>query len=620
MFQWLKDKAKRMLALSVLLMLISMIVAGMLQTDFGNVTIKDIRTETDAGLTLSGLLYIPDSATAENPAPAVVVVHGWWKTRESQISTAMELARRGIVAFAIDMYGHGNSSNEKFQFVDSYNALELLDKLPYVDSERLGITGHSMGGKCCTAVTQWADQGGSVDVAAMVIAGTDPTYQDEDGNWINAYGNRDVCLIAARYDDFEYHGSTIHGPWYNAPRDYATTDRALSFVNFGADPADCTEPVEVGKIYEKEIDGKVARRALYTPTQIHSWFVLSPVSTGLTVTFLQDSLDAPNPLPASNQLAFVRELFCALGLVGMVMFMVSLIYVLVDLPAFACLKAKKPVEALPAPKGAGLFWFWGAILITAAVSLFSLFPIATYVNTGDVCTWLPIIQARALGLWGTLSGVVTLLIAFLNYHFYSKKRGFDLRERGILLPKGTIWKTILLAVIAVCSAYAFVFVADYFFKTDFRFWTLAARAFESDKVPYILTSLPLFLMYYIPNSIATNCFRYNKLGGKHEWVNTLVVAVTNALGVIVMLAIQYGVFVATGYSMWHADGSVKSAVGWSYAIVVILIVAPIVARKIYKKTNNPYLAGIVNGALVAILSCTSTTTVLNTITSTYIPG
>lgn len=127
-------------------------------------------------------------------------------------------------------------------------------------------------------------------------------------------------------------------------------------------------------------------------------------------------------------------------------------------------------------------------------------------------------------------------------------------------------------------------------------------------------------MYYIPNSIATNCFRYNKLGGKHEWVNTLVVAVTNALGVIAMLVVQYGVFVATGYSMWHADGSVKSAVGWSYAIVVILIVVPIVARKIYKKTNNPYLAGIVNGALVAILSCTSTTTVLTTITSTYIPG
>ena len=618
MFKWWKEKSKRLLAVSVILMLVSMTAAGLLQTDFGKVTVKDIRTETDAGLTLSGLLYVPDSATAETPAPAVVVVHGWWKTRESQSSTAMELARRGFVVFNIDMYGHGNSSNEKFQFVDSYNALQLVDSLPYVDSERLGITGHSMGGKCCTAVTQWADQGGSVDVAAMVIAGTDPTYQDADENWINAYGNRDVCLIAARYDDFEYHGSTIHGPWLHSPRDYASTDRAKSFVNFGADPAECGE-VEVGKIYEKEIDGKVARRVLYTPTQIHSWFVLSPISTGYTVTFLQDSLNAPNPLPASNQLGFVKELFTALGLAGMFMFAVSLVYVLVETAPFACLKAKQAVKPLPKPTGVGWAWFWGAILITGVVSCVSLFPIATWVNTSAVDPLLPIVQAKALGLWGVLSGVVTLLVAFLNYRFYSKKRGLDLRERGIILPKGTVWKTILLGVIVVVSSYGFVYVADYFFKVDFRFWTFAARAFESDKVPYILAALPLYLLYYIPNSIATNCFRYNQLGRK-EWVNTLVVSVGNAIGVIALLAIQYGTFVATGYSMWHADGSVKSAVGWSYAVLAILIVAPIVARKIYKKTNNPYLAGIINGAMVAIISCTSTTTVLQTISTTYIPG
>ena len=59
--------------------------------------------------------------------------------------------------------------------------------------------------------------------------------------------------------------------------------------------------------------------------------------------------------------------------------------------------------------------------------------------------------------------------------------------------------------------------------------------------------------------------------------------------------------------------------GWTYAIVGILIVAPIVARKIYKKTNNPYLAGIINGILVAIISCTSTSTILFTARA-YIPG
>lgn len=616
---WFKDHSKRLLAIAIGMMLISMIFANLLMTNFGHVTVTKIKTETDAGLTLSALLYKPDTATEENPAPGVVVVHGWWKTKESQSSTAMELARRGMVVIAVDMYGHGDSSEVRDNFVDSYNALQMLSKLPYVDAERLGMTGHSMGGKCCTSAVKWAEAGGSADIKAMVIAGTDPTYQDDDGNWINYYGNRDVCLIAARYDDFEYHGSTIHGPWYNAPRDYWKTDRAKSFVNFGDDPAEATDEVEVGKIYTREIDGRTARRALYTPTQIHSWFVLSPISTGLTCSFLQESLDAPNPLSSSNQLGFLKELFTALGLAGMFVFAVALVYVLVDhTKTFACLKASKTVEPLPAPDKAGKLWFWGAILVCGVVSAVTLFPVATWINTGATDPLLPIVQAKALGIWGVISGVVSLIIMYLSYHFHGKKTGFDLRERGILLPKGTVGKTIGLGVLVALASYAWVFIADYFFTVDFRFWTFAARAFDSGKWKYILAALPYYLMYYIPNSMATNCFRYNKMG-KHEWVNTAVVAVGNALGTIIILLIQYGVFVATGYSMWHPNGSVKSAVGWTYAIVGILIVAPIVARKIYKKTNNPYLAGIINGILVAIISCTSTSTILFT-ASTYIPG
>ena len=57
-------------------------------------------------------------------------------------------------------------------------------------------------------------------------------------------------------------------------------------MNFGEDPANIKDEVQVGKVYEKEIDGRIAKRLLYTPTQIHSWFVLSPVSTGMTVSFL----------------------------------------------------------------------------------------------------------------------------------------------------------------------------------------------------------------------------------------------------------------------------------------------------------------------------------------------
>ena len=619
MKKFFKDRSYRLLTIAIAMMLVSMIFANLLMTDFGKVSVTKIKTETDAGLTLSALLYKPDSATAENPAPGVVVVHGWWKTKESQSSTAMELARRGMVVIAVDMYGHGDSTEGRDNFVDSYNALQMLSKLPYVDSQRLGMTGHSMGGKCCTQAVTWYNAGGSADIKAMVIAGTDVTYQDSDEKWINYYGNRDVCIIAARYDDFEYHGSTIHGPWYNAPRDFWKTDRAKSFVNFGDDPKNITEEVEVGRVYTREIDGRTARRALYTPTQIHSWFVLSPISTGLTCTFLQESLEAPNPLSSSNQLGFLKELFTALGLAGMFTFAVALVYVLVDhTKFFAVLKSNAPGKPLEHPDREGKFWFWGSILVAGIVSAVTLFPIATWINTGKTDPLLPIVQAKALGIWGAVSGIVSLLMMYLSFRFYGKKTGFDLKERGIIIEKAAVGKTILAGVMVALLSYFWVFVADYFFTVDFRFWTFAARSFDSGKWKYILVAIPYYLMYYIPNSMATNCFRYNKLG-KHEWVNTAVVSITNALGTIALLVIQYGTFLITGYSKWHPNGSVKSAVGWTYAIVGILIVAPIVARKIYKKTNNPYLAGIINGILVAIISCTSTSTILFTMPS-YIPG
>jgi len=587
-----------------------MTVSGLLQSNFGKVEITKITTETDGGIKLCGNLYKPDTATEETPAPAVVVVHGWWKTKESQSSVSMELARRGFVVFNIDMYGHGGSETLRANFTDSWDALQLLYDLPYVDNTRLGMTGHSMGGKCCSyCIDQYKKEGGP-NLKSIVVAGTDLYNEDENGEFYNFYEDRDVCLIAARYDDFEYHGSTIHGIWYNAPRDFWTTDRAKAFVNFGEKPENWTEEVVVDKMYTKDFDGVTAHRMLNTPTQIHSWHVLSPTSTGYIVSFLQDTLDAPNKLPASNQTAFLCELFKTLGLASMFVFIVYFVIVLVEdkNSTFACLAAETEVKPLEKPKGAGMAWFWAGIIIVGIVSYFTLFPLAVYCNS-NASKFLPIVQARALGYWGMISGALTLLLCFLNYKFYGKKNGFDLKERGVILEKSKIGKTILLSLAAVAAGYVWVYIADYFFHSDFRFWTLAARAFESDKALYTLRFIPLFLLYYIPNSIATNCFRYNKLGGK-DWVNTLIVSVTNALGILAVLFMQYSTFVITGYSKWHDNGSIKSAIGWSYAVVAVLIITPIIGRKIYKKTNNPYLAGIINGILVAILSCTSTTTLL----------
>jgi len=59
------------LLVALVLCAISIISAGRLQTDFGRVTMTDITLETEAG-NLTAYLFKPKSATAENPAPAVL--------------------------------------------------------------------------------------------------------------------------------------------------------------------------------------------------------------------------------------------------------------------------------------------------------------------------------------------------------------------------------------------------------------------------------------------------------------------------------------------------------------------------------------------------------------------
>ena len=72
-----KKSAGFWLCISLIICLISCIGASMIQTNFGKVTVKDLRFETESGHQMSALLLKPDTATAENPAPAIICSHGW---------------------------------------------------------------------------------------------------------------------------------------------------------------------------------------------------------------------------------------------------------------------------------------------------------------------------------------------------------------------------------------------------------------------------------------------------------------------------------------------------------------------------------------------------------------
>ncbi|MBR3351242.1 MAG: alpha/beta hydrolase, partial [Erysipelotrichaceae bacterium] len=173
----MKKRNRIQLLAALVLCAISIISAGLLQTDFGRVTMTDITLETEAG-NLTAYLFKPKSATAENPAPAVLCSHGYLNNREMQDCNYIELARRGYVVISLDDFSHGNSDvpkgHEDSPIVKSNGLIafiEYLDSLDYVDSTKIGVTGHSMGGSyTIVTMTYYSD----LEREALK-KGTDPT-------------------------------------------------------------------------------------------------------------------------------------------------------------------------------------------------------------------------------------------------------------------------------------------------------------------------------------------------------------------------------------------------------------------------------------------------------------
>ena len=105
----------------------------------------------------------------------------------------------------MDMPSHGHS-----EFVKSVDivcdwhehAVEMLAKLDYVDSSKIGVTGHSMGAMSANVAVAIDNHRPEPLISAVLLNSADAEYVDADGNYQNVYGTRDVGIIACQYDEF----------------------------------------------------------------------------------------------------------------------------------------------------------------------------------------------------------------------------------------------------------------------------------------------------------------------------------------------------------------------------------------------------------------------------------
>jgi hypothetical protein len=117
---------------------------------------RRVRVEVAAGRTMDGYLLVPD---VRGPSPAVLVVYYEPETAigrgKERRDFAARLARRGFVALSLGIApdritpGHGYPEIQPLSYLayvaaNSYNALA---RVPEVDPKRVGVMGHSYGGK-----------------------------------------------------------------------------------------------------------------------------------------------------------------------------------------------------------------------------------------------------------------------------------------------------------------------------------------------------------------------------------------------------------------------------------------------------------------------------------------
>ncbi|MBO4286253.1 MAG: hypothetical protein J5880_02830, partial [Bacilli bacterium] len=88
-----------------------------IESDWGGVNVTSGYIEANTELDGSGVaykmgykLYIPEGVDENNPAPAVLCLHGYQNDHETSAAYAIEFARHGYVALAIDEFGHGSTN------------------------------------------------------------------------------------------------------------------------------------------------------------------------------------------------------------------------------------------------------------------------------------------------------------------------------------------------------------------------------------------------------------------------------------------------------------------------------------------------------------------------------
>lgn len=540
------SKGLRLFAAAWITIVLGCLIAYFTQSS-GGVEIKDVRFMGTDRQQMSALLYIPEGASAENPAPGILAVHGYINSREVQSGFAIEFARRGYVVLAIDQSGHGYSEGAMgANGFGGPSGLRYLRSLDFVDTDNIGLEGHSMGGwTVLAAAATYPD-----DYKAVVLEGSStgaPFAREGDATW-----PRNLAVVYPKYDEFS---SLMWG--VSRAQDAASGDKLKQ--QFGTDAT-----VVEGQLYGDIAAGTA--RILHQPPVTHPGAHLSRAAIGDAISWFDRTLDGAEPIPADQQIWYWKEVGTLMALVGCVLLILSTFELLLHLPMFAPLRST-PAQTAYSQRSAK---WWLLFLVSTIVPVITFYPLMDLAaKLLPASALLPQAITTQVVVWALVNALIMLVVGRLL-----KGREVNFAPLQWLRSVGIAMATIAVAMIALN-------LADYFFMVDFRFWFVGLKILSATQFGYALIYFVPFFIYF---ALTTR--------GLHQGLSVesdrparqyLGNALALMGGILVFLLVQYIVLFATGKLLTPTQ-PLNTIVFIQF--VPILLLAAVFSTFAYRRTNH----------------------------------
>lgn len=561
--------------IGIVLILLGGFLANRIQTVSGEVDVSTVRFAGNNGLVTHARLYVPNGVTNDNPAPGIVAIHGYINSNETQSGFAIEFARRGYVVLAPDQTGHGYSDPPAFaNGFGGIDALNYMRTLPFVDTDNIGLEGHSMGGWSSLIAASILPDG----YKSIVIEGSSTgTFGAPEGT---AEWPRNVAVVFSKYDEFS---QLMWG--VEVPTDIRSTDKLKMLFN-------TDETVEPGKVYGDIAAGTA--RVLYQPPVTHPGDHLSTVAIGHAIDWFDRTLEGGQPIPASDQIWMWKELGTLLALIGMVLLIPALVPGLASTAPFKSLQGS-PAEPKPIVGGG---WWIGA-LVFMALPVVTLFPFKGLSEAWGwpASAWFPQNITTQVMVWALGVGIISLALFIAWHALLNRKTGATAQHYGLATRQGfslsLVVRSLGLALAVVGVLYGSLVATAYLFDTDYRFWVFAIKPLSALQLRIALVyAVPLCLFFTVVALLLHGQLRQRDWSfGRELFVNWVLLMG----GYAVLLIVQYTPLFLGG-SMTIASEPLWTIIAFQF--LPLMTIAALVFTVAYRTTGTIYTGAFINGLLV----------------------